>query len=407
MKKLLLKILFAVLAIFITVNIIKWISASVKTEIAMSGTLEKAYTYEGIIVRDEQAVKSKSKGVLETKVAEGELVKKNKHIGSVYYGDMDSETQKKLASINQRINEITASRSAGEMYSNDIYKIESGINSKVNDLISAANSKDMEMITSLKGEIDALIDKKKAINGETETTDNILESLMAEKAEIESKYNAAKEDLFSTDSGRFSTKVDGFESILTPETIKNMTVEDYRAIKKTKPDEKEDKQDSGDAICKVVNSFEWSVMILASYDLMDHIKLGKEVYIRFENQPDILAYVSYISQQDGGKYVVGITSSYSSDYAMNSRFVKLELITEKYTGLKVPLSSIRVQSDGKKGVFTVNNSVMKFKNADVIYNDGKYAIIEQKNNKDNYLLLYDEVIISDGKCYDGKRVDLR
>ena len=203
----------------------------------------------------------------------------------------------------------------------------------------------------------------------------------------------------------FSTKVDGFENILNPSIIKNMTVEDYRALKKTKPENAENGENSS-AICKIVNSFEWSVLILANYDLMDHIKLGKEVYIRFENQPDILAYISYISPQDGGKYVVGITSSYSSDFAMNSRFAKLELITEKYTGLKVPLSAVRVQKDGKKGVYTVNNSAMKFKSADVIYNDGKYAIIEQKNNKENYLLLYDEVVTSDGKHYDGKRVDL-
>ena len=92
MKKLLLKILIIVLTVFITVNIIKWVSASVKTEIAMNGTLEKAYTYEGIIIRDEHAVSAKSKGVLETKAGEGELVKRNRHIGSVYYGDMDNET---------------------------------------------------------------------------------------------------------------------------------------------------------------------------------------------------------------------------------------------------------------------------------------------------------------------------
>ncbi len=406
MKKLLLRLLFVALAVFITVNIIKWISASVKTEIAMSGTLEKAYTYEGIIVRDEKTIKSQSKGILETKVSEGELVKKNKHIGSVYYGDMDSETQKKLALINQRINEITASRTQGELYANDIYKIESGINSKINDIVSASHNKNMEMISSIKNEIDALIDKKKSINGETETTDSILEDLTSQKAEIERKYNAAKEDLYTTEAGKFSTKVDGFEDILTLDSIKNMTVEDFRTIKKSKPQDKDGKDaDTTSAICKVVNSFEWSVAILANYDLMDHIELGKEVYIRFENQPDILAYVSYISNQESGKYVVGITSSYSSDYAMGNRFVKLELITEKYSGLKVPLEAVRVHSDGRKGVYTVNNSMMKFKNAEVAYNDGKYAIIKQKNNADNYLLLYDEVIISSGKCYDGKRVD--
>ena len=405
MKKLLLKILIIVLTVFITVNIIKWMSASVKTEIAMSGILEKAYTYEGIIIRDEHSVNSKSRGVLETKVGEGELVKRNKHIGSVYYGDMDNETQKKLASINQRINEINSSRSAGEIYSNDIYKIEAGITSKVNDIINAGISRNMETTASLKNEIDALIDKKKSINGETETKDGILEDLYKQKAEIEGKYNATKEDLFSPSAGMFSTKVDGYEGVLNPSIVKNMTVEDYRTLKKTKPENAENAENLS-AICKIVNSFEWSVLILANYDLMDHIKLGKEVYIRFENQPDILAYVSYISPQDGGKYVIGITSSYSSDYAMNNRFAKLELITEKYTGLKVPLSAVRVEKDGAKGVYTVNNSAMKFKKADVIYNDGKYAIIEQKNNKDNYLLLYDEVVTSDSKCYDGKRVDL-
>ena len=120
---------------------------------------------------------------------------------------------------------------------------------------------------------------------------------------------------------------------------------------------------------------------------------GKSVFVRFgDGGDDISATVSYISQASGGKYVVVLTSTQSSDYAMSNRQVDFDLICSKYTGLKIPVNTISVDNDGKTGVFVLTEGEQKFKEVNVLYKDGKNAIVETGTGKDNYLLLYDEVI---------------
>ena len=391
MKKVLWKFVFAILAVFIAVNIFKWANSSYKTEIAMSGTLEKSFALDGIVVRDEEYVSTKSKGVLEAKTAEGEIVKNGKMVGNIYYGDIDDETKKKLVVINQRIAEINSAQNLNDSYTNDIHKIESNIASKVNDLTMAAVSKDVSRVAALKTDINILLDKKSTVSGSKSDAQTTLEDLQAQKKQIESMYDAAKDDLYAPMPGRFSTLIDGYEKIITPKAVKKITVDEYNELKKAKPD---DSEKSSAAVCKIINNFEWQIVTVASDSLVSKLKEGSEVYIRFENQPDAQAYVSYISPQDNGRYVVCITSSAQSDYAMENRFVKFEIITAKYSGIKVPVDAVRVIKN-QKGVYTVSGGVKKFKQADIIYSNSKYAIISEQNNKANYLRLYDEVIVSD------------
>ena len=51
-----------------------------------------------------------------------------------------------------------------------------------------------------------------------------------------------------------------------------------------------------------------------------------------------------------------------------------------------------MDNDGKTGVFVLTEGEQKFKEVNVLYKDGKNAIVETGTGKDNYLLLYDEVI---------------
>ena len=98
------------------------------------------------------------------------------------------------------------------------------------------------------------------------------------------------------------------------------------------------------------------------------------------------------------------TSTESCDWAFTERFLKLEFIKKKYSGLKVPSEALRV-SDGKTGVYTVVDGIVKFKPVNIYYKDSKYAIVEENNASTGGLLLYDEVIVSPGNYKAGTRLN--
>lgn len=390
MKKGIIRLITIVFVVFILYNCIGLLRPSVKTQMAHMGTMEKSFALEGIIARDETVIRSDESGVLESKVKENELVKRNKVVATVYKGDIDEESQKKLTEINRRIGELTA-QSAADSHSNDAYKVESGISSKVSDIIIASNQRDAEKVSTLKENLKVLSDKKTAADSSAATATSILAELRSQKEYYETKFNSSKTDIMSPTPGLYSTNIDGFEEYVSNSSVSGISVADLQAIKKKKFT-KDDILNSG-VICKITDNYQWSIAAIVSDGVASELENGKSVFVRFgDGGDDISATVSYISQASGGKYVVVLTSTQSSDYAMSNRQVDFDLICSKYTGLKIPANAISVDNDGKTGVFVLTEGEQKFKEVNVLYKDGKNAIAETGTGKDNYLLLYDEVI---------------
>ena len=53
----------------------------------------------------------------------------------------------------------------------------------------------------------------------------------------------------------------------------------------------------------------------------------------------------------------------------------------------------------------MENSAMRFKKADVLFKDGKNAIIYMDNTRAGYLFLYDNVITHAKEYAEGKKID--
>lgn len=397
------KLILFILIIFLIYNIVGMMSPEVKTQVAVSGTMEKTFSLEGIIIRDEVVMKSDASGVLESKVKENEMVKKNKVVASVYKGEIDEESQQKLAEINRRISEINTQLATETTLSNDAYKLEESITSKVNDIIMASNSRDAEKVSSLKENLTALALKRVSSSSQTDAT-GLLAELKAQKEHYESSFNASKTDILSPTPGIYSTTIDGYEQMLSNSKAKTMTVADYQIVKKSKPSEN-DINDSG-VVCKVIDNYQWSLAAIVNDNTASELETGESVYIRFpHDNVDLAAQVAYISPESSNKYVVVLASTETSDFVMTSRFVDFDLICEKYTGIKVPVKALSVRDDGTTGVYVLENSTLHFKQANVLYKDGKNAIVYMDNTKTDYLFLYDEVVTYAKEYTEGKKFE--
>ena len=74
-----------------------------------------------------------------------------------------------------------------------------------------------------------------------------------------------------------------------------------------------------------------------------------------------------------------------------------------YNGIRVRRSSLRL-IDGEVGVFIKYGDTVKFRKLDIIYETDDYIISDITDGKDNYLKLYDEVIISGKDLYVDKKL---
>lgn len=390
MKRFILNILIFCLVAFQVWNIYIFLNPPVKSEMVVYDTIENSDEYDGIIIRDETVINSDSSGVLESIATENDVVKRGKMIASVYTGSQDSDTQTKLKQVNARIAEITGAQESSLVFEGDQAKIESNISARVSDIIISVNEKNIRKVTDLKGDLNVLIDKKNEVSGESGSVATMLDELKAQKEQYERVLSSSRQDLFAPVAGIYSTLIDGFESVLSSKALSSMGIEDFKNIIKTEPQITEG---ADQPVCKIVDNVQWHVAITMDSEKASALKNGQSVYIKIgDSVKEYNGNISYVSPETNGKCVVGITATEYSDEAMKHRKSKITLITEKHTGIKIPIEALRV-NDGVQGVYTITEGLMKFKKADIIYKDKNYAIARENNSDSSSLFLYDEVVV--------------
>ncbi len=390
MKKFLLHVLIFCLVAFQLWNIVILLNPTVKSEMVRYDTIENSSEYDGIIIRDETVITSDSSGVLESVAIENTVVKRGKMVASVYTGSVDKETQNKLKQVNARIAEITGAQESSLVFEGDQAKIESNISTRISDIIISINDKNIRHVAELKGDLNLLIDKKLEVSGESGSVATMLDELQAQKEQYENMLSSTKQNLYAPKAGIYSTNIDGFEQVLGGDAMLSMTVEDFKTMEDTEPELAEG---ADQPVCKIVNNVEWYAAMLVEEAKAAEMKVGQPVYIKIgENVEEYNATISYISPASGKRCVVGITATEYSDEAMKNRKTKITLITNKYSGIKIPIEAIRV-NNGVQGVYTITEGLMKFKKADIIYKDDNYAIARENNGDSSSVLLYDEVVI--------------
>ena len=402
MKRFLLHALIFCLAVFQIWNIYIFVNPPVKSEMVLYDTIVVDEEYDGIIVRDETVVKADSSGVLESLATENNVVKKGKMIASVYSGSQDTQTQAKLKQVNQRIAEITGAQGSSLVFEGDQAKIESNISARISDMIISINSKNIRNVAELKGDLNVLIDKKNEVSGESGSVATMLDELKAQKEQYERLLSASRQNLFAPVAGIYSTLIDGFEEVLSSKVLSSMTVENFKTIQKTEP---EITEGADKPVCKIISNTDWHVAVVMNDEKATALKTGQQVYIKIgSGNNEYTASVSYISPVENGKCVVGITATEYSEEALKNRKSKITVITEKHTGIKIPIEALRV-NNGVQGVYTVTEGLMKFKKADVIYKDKNHAIVKENNYDSTSLLLYDEVVIDAKEV--GENISIR
>ena len=399
MKSFLKKLILLGIIVFVLWNIYIYVNPNVETQMVFSGTMTDESTHDGIVIRNENVITSATQGTLQATVNENEMVPRQKVVASIYKGEIDEESQKKLERVNERIAEILSTQSAGQNYAEGSHSVEGRISTTVSDIIVHADNKDVVSVSTLKDELNLLMDEKLTRSGETENVSTILNELKEEQAYYQSLLSSDKEDLYSPQSGIFSTNIDGFENILNANSVQSMTPSEFKKaedMKFSKSDIAESK-----AVCKIIDNLEWTAAVYMDVDRASEFSVGEEVELELEGgEKTYSAVVTRISEPEKKKCVVMFTS-YDSDASLfTARKGKIRVIKYTYKGLKVPMDAVRVK-DGVTGVYTISGRVMKFKPAEVLYNDGEYAILKADTTNSGGIVLYDEAVVDADEFADG------
>ncbi len=392
-------ILIPIFVILVVIYVIRSVSGTrIQIEALHRGSMEDMISTKGILIKEETVLGYETGGIFEPLVQEGARVSVGQEVAAVYAQAMDSDLRNRLEQVKKKIESLEESQATLLHFTGDIARLEQKLSETTKELIEKSQAGDMTAVEELRFSIEALCEKKAEVSGIT-TGNSVLELLKQQKSDLESQAGSAHHCLTAPVSGVFSTAVDGFESLITPYNMTELTpsvVEQYLQ----QDNGSETRQEA--ASCKVVKNFQYHIAVNIPEEKLNAVSVGSEITLRlYDLSSDLVkAEVCYISAAENGTQTVILSCDQYIESLFKRRFVNLELIKKRYEGYRVSVKSLRTK-DEVTGVYVRRDDVLKFIPVSILYNTQDIAIVDSADSS-NPLRLYDEVVVHASSYEEGK-----
>lgn len=403
MKKSYANILKAVLAIFIVSYLLMQIYNSLynpfTTETATHYSTFDGVQLTGLSIRSETVLSNSAQGVQSFSVESGRRVAKDAVVVNLYNDTATAANAARLREVEEQLNTLKSLQTAGT--SADLVTVETQITDAYTALLDSASGHRFVSVGTLSDKLLTLLNRRVVAVGQSADLTGRIASLESEKASLEASGLRASGSVVTDTSGYFILEVDGYESLLTPEGIDRLTPE---GIANLAPVEETTGTES--PIGKIVGDYAWYIACVATTEEAAKFTEGSALTLRTElsSMPELPVTVERINKSaDGKQAVVIFRCKYMSGELAAIRTQPVTAVLNAYDGLKVSASAIRVV-DGRKGVYILSGSTVRFRKVDIVYTNGGYAVCRFDNTDADMLNLYDEVIVKGKNLYDGKIV---
>lgn len=404
MKTSLSKIFFGVLAAaviaYLGYQVYLFAMPGVKTEIVSLYTATADITTSGYITRRELIVEKETDGVYGVTAEQNERISKDAPLATVYESDEQADVSREIKSLETRIKrlrEVTEEFTPGTL---ELAQLEEQIAAAITSAGIGADLGSGSSVLASKDELAVLLSRKALLTGDEGTLEELIAQLEAEKTQLEAQSAGGVTVQRAPESGYFVESTDGYETVLTPETVKSLTVEDLKGLARIDPAQ----QDRSRILGKILPDFTWYLSALVTESELSGLEVGSSVTLKFPFAEGVAvpATVCAISAEQDGQFVLTLESSYEVRELNLIRNPNVQIIKRTYSGLKVPERAVRVNDEGEQGVFIRTGNVIQWRPVEILFAKDNYYIVSYKEEGSKRLLLYDEVVTDGKNLYDGK-----
>jgi putative membrane fusion protein len=363
-----------------------------KTETAVSISSTEVVRITGIYVRDEKVLPLDgiyANDVLKYTVTDGGKVAADSIVAQVYDSRFDIETSNSIADIDEEIRILREQQNPGATSIAQPEFISSLIGSAYQSVLIANSSDDLSLLPEARTELRTLMGIYSIVTKSETGFDSKIEELLGQRETLKSQLHPPVGTIYSGDSGYFISYTDGFEGILTPETISSLTIERLDSVI----------DGSGasfmgvPAVGNLVSGYHWQMVGIVDPASAD-FKTGAKVLLRLpEKDVSVTATVDMVLETpDPDKRIVVLSCSEFRTQFASTRTDTADLVLNDYTGIRIPRSAIRFNAANQKGVYILQGERVSFKKIDVIFESADYVISDSPDS--SYIALYDDIITS-------------
>lgn len=385
------------------------------TALVYNYTVNDSAETEGLLVREEQVISSQE-GIVELTRSEGEKVGVGQTVAMVYRDSQAQDDQAALEALNQEIALLQyAATESGDVES--AAKLDEEILQAVVELRASAALDDYSQLEDQVLEVKSQVLKRGYTYGEGLTSEDLsarLQDLKNQRSALSSQSAAATTKITASQSGIFSSLVDGYETVVTPQNVFQLTPSSLEGLLDG------DGVTSGNGLGKLICGYRWYFAATLPVDVTERMREGGTAQVRFSGDftQDVKMTVEQIVQEENGEQVVVFSSDKYLARTTLLRSQSVEIIFDSFSGLRIPKEALRMETytykdeetgeekEGSRlGVYVLLGGKAEFKTVKVITEGSDYYVVEATSTTSGALRAGDEVITRATGLYDGQLLE--
>ena len=400
--KLIMVLFFAAVAAYFIVQGINYFVNPTTTTLTYRYRTEDAIPLRGYVVRKEAVIDS-SETLLELTHAEGERVAVGSAVATVYRSEDALAQAQELQVLTQQLEQLRYAQSAASDATAAL-KLDGDIRNDIVALRAACASGGYA--DSLGSELKTTVLKRAYAYRGADNLSERAKELSSTISSVTASLRGTSSTIKASFAGTYSAVVDGYESVLTPELLEGLTPSGFDTISPAAV---------SSTVGKIIESDEWHFVSVLSEQDAARLRKNPSLTLRMASGVsfNLPVTVERIGKAESGRCVLVLTSDDYLSYLTLLREQNAELILHTYEGLRIPKNALRVEEDGKSGVYCLVGLTAYFKPVNILYHGIDFCLVEPgeaTGETDNQVLLYtlragDEVIISANDLYNGKVIN--
>ena len=261
--------------IYFGVNVAAYFNDPFTTTLAYGYTSESAVTVAGYVVREEEVLTGQGDLIYVSR-REGEKVSQGGTVALIYPSQEALDNANTLRDLEEQLQQLLQARNltGGTLAT---ARLDEAVSASLVDFRSELAQGSLEGASSA-GETlrSAVLQRSYAYTG-TEALEASIASLQAQVSDLTAAGSGGATRITAPQGGIFSSLVDGYETVLTPDMLEDMTCQDYRDLPAAS---------GGGSVGKMIYGTEWYYVTLMRTADMGSLKVGDSVTLRFQTGLD-------------------------------------------------------------------------------------------------------------------------
>lgn len=416
MKALMAAITLALLAYF-GVQGMRYFSDPFVTALSYAYQVEDGIDLTGYVVRTEQVLPEEGGGLLRLLRSEGERVSAGGTVAAVYADQASLDRQAEIDSLSERMEQLQYAQEAA-LGAEVTQKLDVQISENILAYRTALEQDRLHDAEKQGAALRSQVMKRDYTVSGTEDLTAQIQQLQTQRQTLQSQSAGSIRRITAPRAGLYSAVVDGYESLLTPAGLEDLTPSALTALRAD--------ETAGSSVGKLILGDEWyyaAVMSASEAKALEakqaELRSGQTLWLRFSKGVgrDLPVKLVHLGQEESGRVVAVFQGSIYLCELTLLRQQSAQVISGHVEGIRVPREALRVVTQAAEtedgaaqetqvtGVYCVMGREARFKPVEVLYSNRHFALVQTADTVTQEALRLrpgDEVIVKAKDLYDGK-----